>query len=645
MILNQCISSFNSMKDDKHGILIFGIFLMFLMIIFSYNVGTVSASSVDTIYVNGNSGNDLWDGSSSKWAGGTTGPKATIKNATGVVKTDGTVNIANGYYKEGDISISTKMTILGESTGKTIIDGANASQIFHILPGVTVNISNLTLTGGNSKQFGGAVNNEGTLTLKGIKCVENEAEHGGAIYSNGDLIVNNCDFKNNLGTWGGAIDNDGGSLTISTTNFSNNNAAYGGAIYVINGGLTQIYGSTISRNNAYSEGGAVFNGGTITMIGNDLTSNNAILGGAIFNGGTATVNFNRIFGNTATTGSAIYNSMMSLDASLNWWGSNVDPTTNTFGGVTASPWLILTISSNPTAVTNNNNSTITTDLLHDSNGNYHSPIGGHVINGILVTFTSTLGTTNNQSSTLNGIAQSIFKSGSKAGIALLSTTVDSQITKTSVTIKDNIPPKVTAIDPLNKTINVHRTKIIKITFSEAIKYGKNPWIELHQDGKFGVPLTSKIVGNCLYITPQYTQWNMASYTLILHTNSITDLSGNGLKTPFISNYKTRPLLYVSDSNPANRGIVQDLHKTIKINFSGPVTSLNSSEIVFTTKNGTPVKFNANISGSTLNIKPIQTLKKGTTYMITLHNKCVKDSTGSFLDIQYDLMFNTTNNAK
>jgi hypothetical protein len=613
---------------------------MFLLIIFSYNVGTVSAAPVNTIYVNGNSGNDMWDGSSLKWTGGTTGPKATVKNATDVVKNGGTVNISNGYYKECNISITTNMTILGESTANTIIDGINASQIFHIQSGVNVNIFNLTLKGGISKQ-GGAINNEGTLNLNGIKCIDNEATHGGSIYSTGTLLVNKCDFQNNLGTWGGAVDNDGGSLTITNTNFNNNTAAYGGAVYVINGGLSQVYGSTISSNKAYSEGGAFFNGGVMTIIGNDLNLNNAILGGAIYNGGSATANFNRIIGNTAVEGSAIYNNMITLDASLNWWGSNMDPAANNFGGVTASPWLILTINSKSAVINNNNKTTITADLLHDSNGNYHDAQGGHVINGIPVTYTSTLGTIASPSSTLNGIAQSTFKSGSTAGTAVLSATVDSQNNKTYIRIKDILPPKVTAVDPSNNSMNVPRTKIIKITFNEAIKYGKNPWIELHENGNWAVPLTSKIVGNCLYITPKYTQWNRASYNLLIHSNSITDLAGNGLTAPFISKYTTRPLLLVSNSDPTNRGVVKDLHKTIKINFSSTINSMNPSEISFTTKNGTPIKFNSNISYSTLNIKPEQALKKGTTYMLTLHNKSVKDGNGSFLDVQYDLVFSTT----
>jgi len=203
-------------------------------------------------------------------------------------------------------------------------------------------------------------------------------------------------------------------------------------------------------------------------------------------------------------------------------------------------------------------------------------------------------------------------------------------------------PKVTSIDPSNNSLNVQRNKIIKVTFNESIKFGKNSWIELHMNSNLGVPITSKIIGNCLLITPQYLQWNRASYTLILHTNSITDLNGNGLAAPFISQYKTAPLLLVSNSDPTKLGLVKDLNKTIKINFNRPIRLMDHSEIEFKTYNGTPIQFISNISGSTIYIKPNKPLTKNTTYLLILHNKSVKDFVGSFLAIEYRLVFNTIN---
>ena len=61
-------------------------------------MGNVSAAPGDVIYVNG-SGNDSWDGQLAVW-NGTSGPKASIKNATGTVDNGGTVNIADGIYSE-----------------------------------------------------------------------------------------------------------------------------------------------------------------------------------------------------------------------------------------------------------------------------------------------------------------------------------------------------------------------------------------------------------------------------------------------------------------------------------------------------------------------------------------------------------------
>ena len=47
------------------------------------------------------------------------------------------------------------------------------------------------------------------------------------------------------------------------------------------------------------------------------------MGGAIYNDGSATVNFNRIINNNAVTGTQIYNDIDgTIDATLNWWGTN-----------------------------------------------------------------------------------------------------------------------------------------------------------------------------------------------------------------------------------------------------------------------------------------------------------------------------------
>ena len=62
-----------------------------LLIIFSYVPGLVSAAGT-TIYVNGSSGNDLWDGLTPETA------KLSIKNAVDTVDTGGTIKVSKGTY-------------------------------------------------------------------------------------------------------------------------------------------------------------------------------------------------------------------------------------------------------------------------------------------------------------------------------------------------------------------------------------------------------------------------------------------------------------------------------------------------------------------------------------------------------------------
>jgi hypothetical protein len=153
----------NRLKLSKSSLLMFVLVLIGLVAIFSYSMGNVAAAPGDTIYVNGTSGQDTWDGQIPVW-NGTSGPKATIKNATGTVNTGGTVNIADGQYtglNNTNININRNMTFAGQSSYGTIINGTNSSTIFIIASGVYSNIVNITLINAKSSNNGGAILNFG----------------------------------------------------------------------------------------------------------------------------------------------------------------------------------------------------------------------------------------------------------------------------------------------------------------------------------------------------------------------------------------------------------------------------------------------------------------------------------------------------
>jgi autotransporter family porin len=481
----------NKQKITKeNNLIMFGMVILGLVVIFAYGMGNVSAAPGNTIYVNGSSGNDAWNGLNSTWIGGTNGPKKTIKNATGTVKSNGIVRIDNGTYKENNININKNMSILGENQQNTIINGLNSGKsIFIITKDVNVSIANLILTNGTSFN-GGAINNNGTLSVASCTFKGNTANNtagaiyndgtltinkstfiynksiydaAGAIYNDGTLIVNNsifdhntvcgvagtngapggaifsntgtkltvnnstfnyntvngglggaisahgrsiltnCTFNFNTATlWGGAIDTTG-ILTITNTIFNHNTVSVGGAGAIINmGGTLTITNSTFQNNaaNGSGEGGAIVstvgglntptNGegsskikdadGILTITKSTFQNNSAKQGGAIDNdGNSAHVNFNRIIGNTASKGIAIYNNNdddSTVDATLNWWGSNNNPSKYVSGNVNVKPWMVLTIKKNTTTIQNGDTSTLTTNLLYDNLGKYHNPVDG-----------------------------------------------------------------------------------------------------------------------------------------------------------------------------------------------------------------------------------------------------------------------------
>ena len=419
-------------KIKRNTVMIALIFIS-MVFIFSIGISTVAASP-DTIYVN-TAGNDSWDGQYATW-NGTSGPKLTIKNATATVISDGTIYIANGTYNETGISVYNKnINFVGESRDSTIINGEKKGRLFNVgAQGVTYTYSftNLTFINGNSTS-------------------------GGAIWNYGSTTITNCAFKNNTATYsGGAIINYGtgsapGSYVVTDSYFSGNRVTSG-------------------------NGGAIYNGGLgpVSVTNCDFTDNTASgTGGVLYNslGSTSTIQFSRIIG-TGNSIIAFQSGSPAVDASLNWWGSNADPTSKVQSGVTVGPWLVLT-PQKPATVGSGVSTNIYADLLHDSgilidptnpDFYYHDPIYGHVPDGIPATFAGdTIGSVNPLSAlTINGLVMTGF-TGIVLGISHPSFTVDGQTVSADITVGDITPPTVTP-NPAGGTYNT--TKSVTLTISE-----------------------------------------------------------------------------------------------------------------------------------------------------------------------------------
>ena len=60
----------------------------------------------------------------------------------------------------------------------------------------------------------------------------------------------------------------------------------------------------------------------------------------------------------------------------------------------------------------------------------------------------------------------------------------------SIFTVDSIPPKLETTTPGNNYVNVPITQVIKLGFTEPIKFSKNSWIELKNSAGIAIPFTS-----------------------------------------------------------------------------------------------------------------------------------------------------------
>jgi len=249
--------------------------------------------------------------------------------------------------------IADNITITGPGAGLLTISGGGTSRIFDITA-VTVNISDVTLSGGsNTTSGGGAISNSGVLTLANSIVTGNTdtAAGGGGIINYDKLYLNYCTVSNNTtttqggagilnrtsgvlsvlhvdhstisgnvssagGKGGGGIYNAGGNAFVSYSNISNNSttAGFGGAGIFMRHGNLSVTDSTISGNRANSGGfgGGLFQSyGTTTLSNSTISGNYAMGNGAaiyVNNMGSVTITSCTIAANTAAHASGIFSS-------------------------------------------------------------------------------------------------------------------------------------------------------------------------------------------------------------------------------------------------------------------------------------------------------------------------------------------------
>jgi hypothetical protein len=374
------------------------------------------------------------------------------------------INVPAGTYdltslETGELQLgangSVNISIVGAGQTSTIIQQTDGhDRIFeqdpNFLGGVPVSISNLaiqlgTCSTGTDCGYGGGgmlgIGNTGdNLTLTNVTFNDNNAEgsfNGGGLEAagNGDLTITNCVFSNNSSPVGSDGDNIGGGVDFEVNPSSGN---------------LVITGSTFTGNTSSNGGGGLYivsTGNSATVSGSVFTGNAAgsqstNAGGAIYaKDSPLTISNSRIVGNTAGGGGTglASEAASAVTATNNWWGCNGGPgasgcdTVLASGGTANSnPWLVLSISANPTQINPGATSTLTADLTHNSSGTG----GFSVPNGTPVTFGGTLDSSVNPTSTTltSGDASSTYTAGSTAGTGSGTATVDNQEVSTPIDI-------------------------------------------------------------------------------------------------------------------------------------------------------------------------------------------------------------------
>lgn len=214
-----------------------------------------------------------------------------------------------------EIVIDKPLTIRGAGADQTFIESSNtlASSTVRIFRVTSENvvISDLTIRHGSVSGDGGAILNEGGLTIENSILTNNHASiNGGAVANKGTLHLMNTTIIDNDASLngGGVFSGSNANLLVEQSFILNNTAVNGGGIYNELRGKVEIIDSGIRDNIANSGGGVHSQGSSVvsvdntTFLGNTATTT----GGGIFSLGNFSIDRSSLRENEAIHGGALY---------------------------------------------------------------------------------------------------------------------------------------------------------------------------------------------------------------------------------------------------------------------------------------------------------------------------------------------------
>jgi CSLREA domain-containing protein len=227
----------------------------------------------------------------------------------------GTYTLAIGGTAEddalrGDLDLRGTIAVIGAGAGRSIIDASRLDRVFDVRGGANITISGMTLRNGAplSDFRGGAIRNEGRLTLRGSTLRESGNEgYGGGIYNSPIAVasISSSLVTRNGGFGGGGVWNAGYMTIAGSTIAGNSGYPFGGGI--VSEGTLIIKQRTVIRNNTSSGdgegfGGGIYNIGALTIAESTIVENESDYGFGIANGGSRIL---RGAGNVTLTNSTV----------------------------------------------------------------------------------------------------------------------------------------------------------------------------------------------------------------------------------------------------------------------------------------------------------------------------------------------------
>ena len=170
--------------------------------------------------------------------------KTTIRLAGGTYALSAVDNLIGG--PNGLPSIVSTITIKADKAGTTLTRAAGSLpfRFLHIESTGCLTLNGLSLVDGSATTPGGSLggailNDGGTVTIVGVLFNSNQASSGGAIFTNlGELTIADSTFLMNRATDAGAIHNKGGIVRVRRSQFSHNDGNFtAGAVWSEDGEL------------------------------------------------------------------------------------------------------------------------------------------------------------------------------------------------------------------------------------------------------------------------------------------------------------------------------------------------------------------------------------------------------------------------